>query len=175
MTKKEKARLRNIVRQCMAELQKKGRYTTAELYERVMERFGEDVLRYAEAMARSSITKIHRDMLRTEHAFADGNTAQLALPMGLSASDIPSSISVPYRTEDGKDELVWTSFEQATFAEFEAHIGMLRAQIANDTRRAKKMAQIHGHLVDHVDDPSETLGGLLERLYGRDSGLAAAE
>ncbi|MCP4540178.1 MAG: hypothetical protein GY832_23820, partial [Chloroflexi bacterium] len=111
-------------------------------------------------------------ILRQNHSFSESVGTQMVLPMALQNIEIPASISVPYRSADGKNELMWTSFEDATFAEFKAYIELLRTQIAADTGRLQAMLSVLGAINPDSDDPSETMGAIFQRLFARGKNAA---
>jgi len=172
MTKNEKARLREIVRACRDELRASGRYTTSELYELGKFKYSEQLKACSEQWERSAFTTIHRELARQEQAFTGEGETQLTFPSEIMNIKIPASITVPYRTEDGDDEFLWTIFEEATLQEFHAYIGMLRAQIAADTNRLNDMLVIEDSIGNDIEDMAETMGSIFKRLFGRDQDAA---
>lgn len=172
MTKNEQARLRKLVDECTEELISRGRHQTVEVYEMLMDRYEHEVMASAKEMVRGFVAERHRQYLRGSKAFSNKSMAQLELPNILQKIDIPGSITIPYRTDDGKDELLWTTFEEATFAEFEGYAAILRAQIAADTKRLSNVMAIHQEVTSHVEDENETMGSIFKRLFGRDRDAA---
>lgn len=156
MTNQQRARLRSIVANIALELRAKGAMTTRALVEEVMDRHPEIVEDAKEMLMKEALAGWARRALKSDRD--DLKSPQFELPMELSGIKLPAAIAIPEGEDDDEDAPLWTPIEDATFAQLESNLTMLRGSIAADMRKLINIEQLYTYLSplmadERRDDP----------------------
>lgn len=160
MTSQQRARLRSIVSNIALELRAKGAMTTRALVEEVMDRHPDLIEDAKEMLMKEALAGWARRALKSDRD--ELKSPQFELPMELSGLKLPAAISVS-DDDDDEDAPLWTPIEDATFAQLESNLTMLRGQIAADTRKLDNMQQLYSFLAPFMADErrDEPIGQVL--------------
>lgn len=155
MTKTQLNKLREAIRSVIGDLYTRKRGTTRWLVEEVIARHPDLVDEAKDQLLSEAIAKMARQIMKQETEPA--KTMQMELPHVIKGLRLPAAISVPPTDNDDEPDTLWTPLPDATYSELERHIEMLQASVAADTRRLRKLRQLHQCLADYLPDGGEQL------------------
>lgn len=170
MTKHERAKLRSEMRRIMEAVRSSGgRFTVAQVYERMVDEIPDMMEEAKETLFRLAmnglIRKLFKEMMRADDEI--GEVIQLSL-FGNSAPRLEVPRYIALVDPEGGGEMIWVPTLSATLNEVTAHIRYLQTSIKADSAKMKKLTVFRDHVVniaasDDLDTPiNELLCGLQE-------------
>lgn len=140
MIKTDKAKLRDAVRDCMAEMLANGRGSSRRLVEMMRERHADLLAQHGAVLIDNAIADMARQERRRGSGISRHGKKQLPLPLGLQdlRPTLPETITVPNDSGDPD----WVSLEAATLEDLIKYINLLTEGIKADNATLAAVKQV---------------------------------